>query len=123
MKKMRCKIERERPFRFFLSAFVCPTRLLPPPPSLFHFIKSACLPAHPKPDWGTPPPLSGPAVVWRSFFFGGVQVWRLHRRIKCYIILSVVATVVDLAIGVGGVVYVLYEQYKPGLIVATWTMR
>lgn len=51
------------------------------------------------------------------------QVWQLHRRIKCYIVLSVIATVVDLAIGIGGVVYVVYEKYKPALIVATWTMR
>eukprot|EP00752_Nemacystus_decipiens_P002513 g2360.t1 len=51
------------------------------------------------------------------------QVWQFHRRIKCYIALSVIATVVDLAIGVGGVIYVLHRQYVPTLIVATWTMR
>lgn len=50
-------------------------------------------------------------------------MWQLHRRIKCYITLSVVATAVDLAIGVGGVVFLLYEDTKPYLIVATWTMR
>lgn len=51
-----------------------------------------------------------------------LKVWQLHRRIKCYIVLSVVATVVDLAIGIGGVVYVVYEPATT-LIVATWTMR
>eukprot|EP00903_Cladosiphon_okamuranus_P021828 g20071.t2 len=51
------------------------------------------------------------------------QVWQLNRRIKCYILLSVIATVVDLAIGIGGLVYVVYREYAPTLIVATWTMR
>lgn len=30
---------------------------------------------------------------------------------------------VDLSIGVGGVVYVLHERLKPPLIAATWTAR
>lgn len=51
------------------------------------------------------------------------KVWQLHRQTKNYILLTVIATVVDLAIGVGGVVSVIYEQYMPALIVATWTMR
>ena len=52
-----------------------------------------------------------------------LKVWQLHRRIKCYIALSVIATVVDLAIGVGGVIYLFHRQHAPTLIVATWTMR
>ncbi|CAM9897288.1 unnamed protein product [Scytosiphon promiscuus] len=49
------------------------------------------------------------------------QVWRLHRRIKCYIALSMIATLVDLAIGVGGVVYLVTSWEI--LIVLSWTMR
>ncbi|CAN0348466.1 unnamed protein product [Laminaria digitata] len=51
------------------------------------------------------------------------QVWRLHRRIKFYIFLSLIAIVVDLAIGIGGIVYVLDQRYKATLIMVTWTMR
>ena len=50
-------------------------------------------------------------------------MWHLHRRIKFYIFLSLIAIVVDLAIGIGGVVYVLDSRYKATLIVVTWTMR
>ncbi|CAM9325465.1 unnamed protein product [Pylaiella littoralis] len=80
------------------------------------------------------------SVFFMELFMGGVmlviglllvtfrwpelcQVWQLHRRIKYYIALSATATVVDLAIGIGGVVYVVHSQYMPTLIVATWTMR
>lgn len=55
------------------------------------------------------------------FFLSFLQVWHLHRRIKAYIALSTIATLVDLAIGVGGVVYVLNSQEI--IIVLTWTMR
>lgn len=34
-----------------------------------------------------------------------------------------IATVVDLAIGIGGLVYVLDARYKARLIMVTWTMR
>lgn len=51
------------------------------------------------------------------------KVWGLHRRIKFYMTLTVIAILVDLSLGIGGVVYVLHEEYKPALIVATWTAR
>lgn len=51
------------------------------------------------------------------------QVWQLHARIKFYMILTAIGIIVDLAIGIGGVVYVLHERYKVVLIAVTWTMR
>lgn len=52
-----------------------------------------------------------------------LQVWKLHGRIKFYIVLTIIAVMVDLSIGIGGIVYVLHYHLKPPLIAATWTAR
>lgn len=49
------------------------------------------------------------------------QVWRLHRRIKYYMGLTLIAIIVDLGVGVGGIMFVLteYSLYT----VVTWAAR
>lgn len=38
------------------------------------------------------------------------ECWKIHRRIRFYFGLTVIAIVVDLALGVGGVVYVVNDR-------------
>lgn len=38
------------------------------------------------------------------------ECWNIHRRIRFYFGLTVIAIVVDLALGVGGVIYVAYNR-------------
>lgn len=63
-----------------------------------------------------PPAASIPSHNWKT------QVWKHHRRIKYYFGLTVVAIVVDLAIGVGGILYLLTDE-QARIIATTWTMR
>lgn len=50
------------------------------------------------------------------------QVLSVHRRIKFYFGLTMIAIFVDLAIGVGGVLYLVGGK-DPMYIAVTWTMR
>lgn len=49
------------------------------------------------------------------------QVWHLHRRIKYYMGLTLIAIIVDLGVGMGGIMFVLTEE--PLYMVVTWAAR
>lgn len=49
------------------------------------------------------------------------QVWRVHRRVRFYIALSLIAIVVDLGVGIGGMQYLIGRQ--PLYTSVSWTVR
>ncbi|CAM9926306.1 unnamed protein product, partial [Scytosiphon promiscuus] len=49
------------------------------------------------------------------------QVWRVHRRIKYYMGLTLIAITVDLGVGVGGILFVLTDY--PLYTIVTWAAR
>lgn len=52
-----------------------------------------------------------------------IQVWQLHNRIKFYFALTVIAIMVDLTIGIGGLIYITNERFSSIAITTSWAMR
>lgn len=50
------------------------------------------------------------------------QAWHLHSRIRCYFILTVIAIVVDVAISVGGILF-LFVRVSILTVSVTWIVR
>lgn len=50
------------------------------------------------------------------------QCWKVHRRVKFYFCLTVIAIVVDLCIAIGGILFLTWDK-DPRLVQVTWSMR
>lgn len=50
------------------------------------------------------------------------QCWQVHLRIKFYFVLTIIAIVVNLAVGVGGLLFIAWKD-DPMFISVSWAMR
>lgn len=50
------------------------------------------------------------------------QCWVIHRRIKYYFGLTVIATTVNLVLGINGILFLIWDR-DPLLLAVSWTMR